>query len=122
MDECTEERRRLAAEFSSFREAFIAMGDETRQQIFVALLESEGRAMRVGELTEKTHLSRPAVSHHLQILRRAGLVDVRHAGTMNFYYVSGNRRCWAGLKRLFDDVYDVASAGAKADWPRLEEE
>ena len=42
--------------------------------------------VRVGEITEKTNLSRPAVSHHLGILKDAGLVKVRREGTKNFYY------------------------------------
>ena len=29
--------------------------------------------LRVGEITKQTHLSRPAVSHHLRILREAGI-------------------------------------------------
>lgn len=42
--------------------------------------------VRVGEIAEKTNLSRPAVSHHLQILKDAGIVRVRKEGTKNFYY------------------------------------
>lgn len=42
--------------------------------------------VRVGEITERTHLSRPAVSHHLQILKDAGILKVRKEATKNFYY------------------------------------
>ena len=39
-------------------------------------------------LTEYTSLSRPAVSHHLKILKDAGLISVRREGTCNYYYLS----------------------------------
>ena len=42
--------------------------------------------VRVGEITAKTHLSRPAVSHHLKILKEAGIVRMRREGTRNYYY------------------------------------
>lgn len=42
--------------------------------------------LRVCEITEKTNLSRPAVSHHLQILKNADIVKVRKEGTKNYYY------------------------------------
>lgn len=72
MSNCKIRRSELAQEFKQCKDAFIALGDETRQQIVIALLESDGHGIRVGEIT-KTHLSRPAVSHHLKILKIAGL-------------------------------------------------
>ncbi|WP_341481872.1 metalloregulator ArsR/SmtB family transcription factor [Enterococcus cecorum] len=49
---------------------------------------------RVGAITEKTHLSRPAVSHHIKILKDAGVVGMRKEGTKNYYYLeTDNRRC-----------------------------
>ena len=38
----------------------------------------------VGEITKQTHLSRPAVSHHLRILREAGIILMRKEGTKTF--------------------------------------
>lgn len=40
----------------------------------------------MGDITAKTHLSRPAVSHHIRILKDAGLLKVRREGTKNYYY------------------------------------
>ena len=40
------------------------------------------------ELAEKIHLSRPAVSHHLQILKEAGIVRARREGTYIYYYLN----------------------------------
>ena len=84
--ECVEMRTALAEEFRVLKPLFAALGDENRQQIFLALLESEEVGLRVGQLTERTHLSRPAVSHHLRILKDAELVRLHRAGTRNYYY------------------------------------
>lgn len=43
-------------------------------------IDFEGHAMNVNEITRRTSLSRPAISHHLKILKDAGLVGVRQTG------------------------------------------
>lgn len=43
--------------------------------------------LRVGEITKQTHLSRPAVSHHLRILREAGIILMRKEGTKNLLHL-----------------------------------
>lgn len=64
-----------------------AMGDETRQHLIMEMLKiGKFGGLRVGEITERTNLSRPAVSHHLQILKNAGIVKMRREGTKNYYY------------------------------------
>ncbi|WP_242965288.1 ArsR/SmtB family transcription factor [Petroclostridium xylanilyticum] len=73
--------RSLSEEFKACRKAFIALGDETRLHIITALLESECDGVRVGEITAKTNLSRPAVSHHIKILMDAGIIRMRREGT-----------------------------------------
>ena len=77
----------LADSFRSVGEILTAIGDETRQHIMIEMMKmGECTGARVGEITERTNLSRPAVSHHLQILKNAGILKVRKEGTMNFYY------------------------------------
>ena len=46
------------------------------------------QASDVREITRQTSLSRPAVSHHLKILKDAGLIGVHHIGTSNYYYLT----------------------------------
>ena len=77
----------LADGFSSSSKMLIAIGDETRQHLILEMMKmGDCSGVRVGEITEKTNLSRPAVSHHLQIMKDVGIVKVRKEGTMNFYY------------------------------------
>ena len=81
---------------------FIALGDEIRLTIVESLTDAayqncdgdfsaenlSRHGMNVHEITEKTSLSRPAVSHHLKILREAGLISIRREGTCNYYYLT----------------------------------
>lgn len=70
---------------------FIALGDEVRLTIIAFLngsLLTGQNGLNVNEITERTNLSRPAVSHHLKILKDAGLVNVRKEGTNNYYYLT----------------------------------
>ena len=61
-----------------------ALGDEINLNIIQLLMESGSAGLRVPEITKKTYLSRPSVSHHLRILVDAG---IQRIGTMNYYYV-----------------------------------
>lgn len=122
MDECSRQRKMLADEFSEYRKLFIALGDETRQQIFITLLSNDTVGMRVPDITVKTHLSRPAVSHHLQILKEAGLIRMHRTGTKNFYYVDTAETCWMGLKKLVDHVNTVIRSANYNGYPNFKEE
>ncbi len=59
-----------------------ALADATRQKI-MALCCCE--SLSVNEIVEKTDVTQPTVSHHLAILREAGLVNVRTEGKQTFY-------------------------------------
>lgn len=77
----------LAESFASCAKILTAIGDETRQHLILEMLKmGDCSGVRVVEITEKTNLSRPAVSHHLQIMKDAGIVKMRREGTRNYYY------------------------------------
>jgi ArsR family transcriptional regulator len=59
-----------------------ALADSTRQQIMQACC---CQWCSVGELAEKVDVGQPTVSHHLAVLRDAGLVHVREEGRQTFY-------------------------------------
>lgn len=102
------EARDLQELFRECMPLFIALGDEVRLTIIEALTsaglydnrgldvaenlsgyDSSGKyGLNVKEITEKTSLSRPAISHHLKLLKDAGLVNVRKVGTSNYYYLT----------------------------------
>lgn len=87
MSEQNEKIQCLAGEFKSCQKILQAIGDENRQHLILEMMQTgDCNGIRVGTITEKTHLSRPAVSHHLQILRDAGIIKMRREGTRNYYY------------------------------------
>ena len=62
---------------------FQVLSDKYRQQIVVAL--SEVDEMNVTSIVEKIDLSRPAVSHHLKLLKQVGLVTSEKRGKEIFF-------------------------------------
>lgn len=59
-----------------------AIADETRQKI---MSECCCYWLSVNEIVEKVGFSQPTISHHLAILRDAGLVNMREEGKQTFY-------------------------------------
>ena len=90
----------LHQQFEACMPLFIALGDPVRLAIIEVLTREafrqnqevhiafESCGMNVNEITGKTSLSRPAFSHHLKILKDAGLVNIRQEGTANYYYLT----------------------------------
>ena len=115
MDKACEARLQgIVAGFRDCRNAFTAIGDETRQLILLALLESDLSGIRVGEIAAKTHLTRPSASHHLQILKEAGIVAMRREGTKNYYYLSADETQWKELTDLMNLIYEsIRALGSK---------
>ena len=63
----------------------MALGDPMRRAILGHLAE---RPRAVGELASELPVSRPAVSQHLKVLKDAGLVLDRQAGTRRIYQLN----------------------------------
>ncbi|MFX3636716.1 MAG: ArsR/SmtB family transcription factor [Candidatus Pristimantibacillus sp.] len=94
----------LANEFKKNQKVLIAIGDETRQAILMTLIQGQQNpGMRVGEIKEKTHLSRPTVSHHLRILKDAQIISVLKEGTINYYRLDVTSKLKM-LKNLVDEI------------------
>lgn len=64
-------------------DVFRALASEPRRELL--LLLADGGEASVTDLTDHFNISRPAVSKHLSVLRRAGLVDARREGRRNVY-------------------------------------
>jgi ArsR family transcriptional regulator len=75
-----QESARLAA-------AFRALGDPVRLRLLGLLLAEGDAAVCACDLTEPLARSQPTVSHHLKVLREAGLVSATRRGTNMLYTV-----------------------------------
>lgn len=98
----------LADEFKAVQKILIALGDENRQHLIIEMIQmDECSGVRVGEITAKTNLSRPAVSHHLKILKEAGIVKMRREGTRNYYYFDAEPTSLKQLSSMLDHVKQI---------------
>lgn len=91
--------------------ALDALGDPTRRRV-LELLHTQERSVR--ELTEALPVTQSAVSQHLRVLRDAGLVEARAAGTRRIYRVDldGLAPVRAYLDAFWDDVLGAFAAYA----------
>ena len=78
-------------------EAFKALGHLSRLQVFFYLVRA-GREVPVGEIQAAVEIPGPTLSHHLDALRRAGLVDSRKEE--RYVYYSVQRETATTLARL----------------------
>ena len=93
----------------------MALADRTRRSIVERLAHGP---LAVGELARDLPVSRPAVSQHLKVLKRAGLVRDRAAGTRRLYQLDPT-----GLEALradLDRFWVQALTGFKESVERLE--
>ena len=90
-----------------------ALADPTRRAVFERL-RSGPRA--VGEIAGSLPVSRPAVSQHLRVLKAAGLVSERRAGTRRLYSVNGDglAELRAYLEGFWQDALDAFAAAAES--------
>lgn len=105
-----EEIQKLAAEFEKCRKILVALGDENRQHMILEMMQmGKCTGARVNEITEKTHLSRPAVSHHLQILKEAGILKMRREATKNYYYFDPGMESFSQLMTMLELAIKITS-------------
>jgi DNA-binding transcriptional ArsR family regulator len=96
-------------------DAWVALADRTRRSIVERLAHGP---LAVGELARDLPVSRPAVSQHLKVLKRAGLVRDRPAGTRRVYQLDAS-----GLEAMradLDRFWIQALAGFKETVERRE--
>lgn len=100
----------LAAEFEQCRKILVALGDENRQHMILSMMKiGNCNGVRVNEITEKSNLSRPTVSHHLQILKDAGILKVRREATKNYYYFDPDMKSFGLLIEVLQKVASITS-------------
>ena len=87
-------------------DAWSVLGDSSRRAILECLAE---RPRAVGELADALPISRPAVSQHLKVLKDAGLVAERVAGTRRIYRL--NPAGVAAMRDQLDTYWNRALAG-----------
>jgi ArsR family transcriptional regulator len=88
-------------------QVFKLLSDETRLRILLYLMR-EGE-LHVTALCDRLKQSQPAVSHHLALLRVAGVIEARRDGKHNYYLVR-KEHFHTIMGQLFSSVTDETSA------------
>lgn len=107
MENTLQDIEQLSLRFQSCQKLFTALGDENRQRLLCIMLGGECSGGRVVDIAEKTNLSRPAVSHHMQILKDAGIVKARKEGTLVYYYLAPEKKEIEKMIELFSDIQRI---------------
>lgn len=96
--------------------AFAALGDPTRRKVFERLARGP---RSVGEIAKGLPVSRPAVSQHLKVLKKAGLVTDQADGTRRVYRIDptglGQLRAW--LDQFWEAALSAFQAEVEKDEP-----
>jgi len=85
-----------------------ALGDPTRLAILRCLADG---ALPVAKLAEGFPISRPAISQHLRVLKRAGLVTDQHRGAQRLYQI--DPAGIAALRAHFETLWSSVLADFK---------
>mgnify|MGYP001061170519 CR=1 FL=1 len=83
--------------------------DENRQAIIMVLAQNKS-GLNVNAISGHINLSRPAVSHHLKVLKQSGFIQSEKKGVEN-YYVLTVRKPLEQLKTL------ITAIEAECTWP-----
>jgi DNA-binding transcriptional ArsR family regulator len=77
--------RSIPRQWRDIAKVFVAMGDAHRQRIL--LMFERGERLNVGQIADVSTLSRSAVSHHLKIMREAGVLGSEKIGKEVWFWV-----------------------------------
>ena len=94
-------------------ELFKGLADRSRLHILFLL--SQHGELHVSAICDELGQSQPAVSHHLNQLKKSGLIDYRRAGKFNYYRLSTG-----GLDELTSELFPEPGAVPKLAFGALE--
>jgi ArsR family transcriptional regulator len=73
------------ASAAGLAQVFKALGDPVRLRLLSLIGARQGGEVCVCDLTSAFDLTQPTISHHLKVLREAGLIDSERRGTWVYY-------------------------------------
>ena len=77
--------RSIPRQWRDIAKVFVALGDPHRQRILLTF--EAGERLNVGQIVDVSTLSRSAVSHHLKIMREAGVLGSEKIGKEVWFWV-----------------------------------
>ena len=95
--------------FEDCSDIFVAIGDKTRQSLIFDIIDAGKDGIDVASLTQKCVLSRPAVSHHLKVMKDADILSARKVGTQVFYSIRLQYGVLEQIKKLVSGIENLIS-------------
>jgi DNA-binding transcriptional ArsR family regulator len=99
----------------TYQAALLALADPTRRRVFEELRRGP---RSVGKIAACMPVSRPAVSQHLGVLKKAGLVGDRAEGTRRVYHIDPNGL--AAIRVWLDQFWDEALLAFQAEFEKTD--
>jgi DNA-binding transcriptional ArsR family regulator len=97
----TNHLQKLPDEWRDVSDLFVALGDSQRQRILLTFEPIE--RLNVTEIVSNSTLSRTAVSHHLKVLRQAGVLQSEKVGKEVYFWIN-KELITSVLQRVLDYV------------------
>lgn len=101
-----EDRVLLHRLFKECGPLFIALGDEIRQKLLLDIIDAGSEGINVNSIAAGSKLSRPAISHHLKIMKDCGVLEADKQGTQIFYKVAVHKR-FAEVESLIKSTVEL---------------
>ncbi|MCM3129729.1 MULTISPECIES: metalloregulator ArsR/SmtB family transcription factor [unclassified Paenibacillus] len=110
MDRMSQGTEQVLQQFKESIPLLEVLTDENRQAIIMVLAQNKS-GLNVNAISGHINLSRPAVSHHLKVLKQSGFIQSEKKGVEN-YYILTVRKPLEQLKNL------ITVIEAECTWPQ----
>lgn len=104
-DTLKQKKIKLLEELQHSTDIFKAMADPVRQDILLMFMLK--KKLNVSQIVEQSPMSRPTISHHLKILKQAGIVDSKKEATEVYYWLTTSNSVVKKFKRIIAALEDI---------------
>lgn len=104
-DTLKQKKIKLLEELQHSTDIFKAMADPVRQDILLMFMLK--KQLNVSQIVEQSPMSRPTISHHLKILKQAGIVDSKKEATEVYYWLTTSNSVVKKFKRIIAALEDI---------------
>lgn len=98
-------KQKILSELRASTDILKAMAEPVRQDILMMFMID--KRLNVSQVVERSSLSRPAISHHLKILKQAGILHSDKEATEVYYRLSSEDSVVTKLRRLLAAVEEL---------------
>ena len=99
----------LQKSLKAVKKSLLALGDENRRHLILEMIQNGTMQRCTGRYNYRKDTSFPsiAVSHHIQILKEAGILKVRKEGNKNYYYFDADTQAFNQLIHMLVHAKEI---------------